>query len=124
MEMEKVEAGEKAGAPGLACPICKSLTVSRCAACNKVAYCSREHQKAHWKVHKGECQAWKVSEAPNLGRFLLAVRDIRPGEVILQEKALLLTPPKVTPPVCPGCYVEFEDETEAGGSSQKGNHLP
>lgn len=26
-----------------------------CSACNFAAYCCREHQKAHWKVHKKEC---------------------------------------------------------------------
>ena len=94
------------------CPICKSSSVSRCTACNKVAYCSREHQKADWKAHKRDCQAWKVSQSPHLGRYLTAARDIKAGEIILQETPLLLTPPKVTPPVCPGCYVQFQDETQ------------
>jgi MYND finger len=27
-----------------------------CGGCKKVAYCSPEHQQAHWKTHKPECQ--------------------------------------------------------------------
>ncbi|KAJ1420782.1 hypothetical protein B484DRAFT_128057 [Ochromonadaceae sp. CCMP2298] len=29
----------------------------RCSRCKSVAYCSREHQKQHWKQHQGTCRA-------------------------------------------------------------------
>ena len=30
---------------------------NRCSRCKQVWYCSRECQKAHWKVHKPDCRA-------------------------------------------------------------------
>ncbi|RUO97194.1 hypothetical protein BC936DRAFT_140834 [Jimgerdemannia flammicorona] len=39
------------------CPIsmCTQQANKACGACNKIWYCSREHQKAHWKEHKRVC---------------------------------------------------------------------
>jgi hypothetical protein len=91
----------------LLCSLCQVPGKFRCGGCQKVGYCSKEHQKNHWKIHKGECCAWKVVENAELGRHLVAVRDIKQGEIILQEKPLLVTPPKITLPVCLGCYSEF-----------------
>ena len=45
---------------------------SKCAACKWVYYCDKEHQLAHWKVHKLRCQrlqaaaAVTAAVAPNL----------------------------------------------------------
>ena len=36
-------------------PGCAALAPLRCARCVKARYCSREHQKAHWKAHKKHC---------------------------------------------------------------------
>jgi hypothetical protein len=33
-----------------------TMTLSRCGACKKVAYCGKACQKAHWKVHKAQCK--------------------------------------------------------------------
>ncbi|XP_035704567.1 SET domain-containing protein SmydA-8-like [Folsomia candida] len=59
---------------------------------------------------QGDCCGWKVSENKRLGRFLIAVRDVKPGEIIMQEKPLIITPPKITLPVCLGCYSEFKPD--------------
>lgn len=98
--------------PSATCALCSEKANSRCGGCNKVSYCSREHQKKHWKIHKGECCSWKICESPQLGRYLVAIRDIKAGEIIMRERPILLTPPKVTPPVCLGCYREFNLEYE------------
>ncbi|ODM97856.1 Protein msta, isoform A [Orchesella cincta] len=94
------------------CALCNATANSRCGGCSKVSYCTKEHQKKHWKIHKGECCAWKVCESTSLGRYLTAVRDIKAGEVILRERPILLTPPKVTPAICLGCYREFNTDPE------------
>lgn len=38
-------------------PGCKASGVSRCSRCKTALYCSREHQRQHWKVHKKGCSA-------------------------------------------------------------------
>ena len=106
----KVEDDKSAGAlssDGLECPICKKTALSRCGGCNRVGYCSREHQRQDWKVHKANCSLWKVAQSPELGRYLIATREIKAGSIILQEKPLLLVPPRITAPVCLGCYNEL-----------------
>lgn len=37
----------------------KAKAYRRCSACRRVAYCSRECQKNHWKAHKAACRAVK-----------------------------------------------------------------
>lgn len=41
------------------CVVCKSKkNLKYCAECKKVMYCSREHQKEHWKLHKKTCNRY------------------------------------------------------------------
>lgn len=69
-------------------------------------YCSREHQKSHWKTHSRNCRAFKLAENPTVGRHYIATRKIEPGELVLREKSpLVAAPPQGTPPVCLSCYV-------------------
>ncbi|KAL7411069.1 hypothetical protein BDY24DRAFT_397590 [Mrakia frigida] len=39
---------------------CSRASLQRCGGCDAVCYCSKEHQKQHWKAHKLEClkPAW------------------------------------------------------------------
>lgn len=46
----------------------------------------------------------QVADNKALGRHLIATRDIKVGEVILDEQPLVAGPSQVTPPVCLGCY--------------------
>ena len=34
---------------------CSNLALNRCSRCKIVVYCSQEHQKMHWKLHKLVC---------------------------------------------------------------------
>jgi len=42
------------------CAFCGNSASSKCGACTLVVYCSKEHQKAHWKQHKNECASYEV----------------------------------------------------------------
>jgi hypothetical protein len=43
---------------GKVCAVCGvEGRLQRCARCQKVFYCGREHQSAHWRDHKSVCQA-------------------------------------------------------------------
>ena len=86
------------------CAQCGCAANQRCTGCHVTFYCSREHQKLHWKVHKSQCCAYKVCSSPDIGRFLVATRDLKPGEMIISETPLVMGPQAVTIPVCLACY--------------------
>jgi hypothetical protein len=63
---------EGARARGAACALkecgaclhgAKPPPLRRCTACDTVAYCGPEHQKAHWKAHKPECKRAAAAKA-------------------------------------------------------------
>ena len=61
------------------CPVCQKEASSKCGACHKVAYCSNEHQKQHWKsAHRLQCSPFKIVQPEqgdsNAGRYLVATR--------------------------------------------------
>ena len=37
-------------------PGCDSKAPLRCSSCKRIWYCSKDHQKAHWKAHKKHCK--------------------------------------------------------------------
>ncbi|XP_015513089.2 SET domain-containing protein SmydA-8-like [Neodiprion lecontei] len=87
------------------CTVCGMAAEHKCSACKSVFYCSREHQKSHWKVHGKKCIPYKIATNEVLGRHYVAIRNINVGEVVFQEKkALVEGPPLETGPVCLGCY--------------------
>ena len=51
---------------------------------------------------------WKVSTLPNIGKVLLATRDIRPWEMVLQDSAIITAP--TFSPVCLGCLGDVSGE--------------
>ncbi|KAM0249633.1 hypothetical protein ACHAP5_002759 [Fusarium lateritium] len=52
------------------CKVCQkaepSVTLKRCAKCSTTQYCSRECQKADWKIHKRICAAQASSSTGNI----------------------------------------------------------
>jgi len=86
------------------CAQCGGAANQRCTGCHITFYCSRDHQKLHWKKHKSSCCAYKVCTCPELGRYLVATRDLKPGELVLSETPLVIGPQAVTVPLCLTCY--------------------
>jgi hypothetical protein len=95
-----------------------------CGGCGQVAYCSKDHQKAHWKAgHKTNCKAYKIEKHPVYGRLLMATRELKPGSRILTKtKPVVIGPPltsklmtcfecngnlPVKPVHCPMCNYPF-----------------
>lgn len=85
------------------CFVCSEVSKSRCSGCSQVFYCSTDHQKKDWKTHKLQCSPMRVSFNDKVGRYYVATRNIKPGEIVLREAPLVIGPSQVTPPVCVGC---------------------
>ncbi|XP_060852323.1 SET domain-containing protein SmydA-8-like [Rhopalosiphum padi] len=54
--------------------------------------------------HAAAPPPYEVAESPELGRHWVAVRDIAAGEVLLEERPLVVGPKAGSPPVCLTCY--------------------
>ena len=91
------------------CAVCNNSAKQKCSACKEVYYCSREHQKLHWKAHAKKCRAFKLAEDTKVGRHYVTTRKIEVGELVLQENTPLVAGPhQGTPPVCLNCYVVLD----------------
>ncbi|XP_063848062.1 SET domain-containing protein SmydA-8-like isoform X2 [Scylla paramamosain] len=87
------------------CANCGFLAKLRCSNCRQAFYCKRECQREHWKQgHKDQCQPFQVLHSPELGRYMVASRDLKAGDIILREDPIVVGPKQVTEPVCLGCY--------------------
>uniref|UniRef100_A0A8D8V3U5 Protein msta, isoform A n=1 Tax=Cacopsylla melanoneura TaxID=428564 RepID=A0A8D8V3U5_9HEMI len=86
------------------CSVCHVTASLKCAGCNQVFYCGKSHQKQHWKDHKPSCSKYKVVRSDTLGRYLIATKDIIEGEIIFEEKPLVVGPKASCAPVCLGCH--------------------
>lgn len=86
------------------CSICGEHATLKCSSCKQEFYCSKEHQRQDWSRHRSACQAWEIHENSELGRHLLASKDLNPGDVILLESPLVWGPALHTDQrVCIGC---------------------
>ncbi|XP_063610042.1 uncharacterized protein LOC134783959, partial [Penaeus indicus] len=86
------------------CASCGNEAETRCTGCRNVFYCGRECQKKGWSQHKDSCRPFAVSKKKDVGRFLVASRDLAVDDVILCEAPLVMGPKQMTEPVCLGCY--------------------
>ena len=93
------------------CSLCGAPAPTRCAGCLRVAYCSADHQKKHWRrEHRYRCSPYKIvapaaqDDSAVAGRYVVATRDIKAGEVIFEEQPVTAGPKQFTPPVCLGCF--------------------
>ena len=67
--------------------------LSKCSRCHAITYCGKECQVADWPRHSWNCVPVMVTEIPGKGRGLVAARDIKKGEKIFTDYALIKLPP-------------------------------
>ncbi|KAJ9579508.1 hypothetical protein L9F63_004827 [Diploptera punctata] len=95
------------------CDVCSAPAAHKCSACKQVAYCSKEHQKEDWKKHKSACRPFEIRSSPELGKYLVASRDLSPGDVIISEQPLIVGPKLHSEqPICLGCHVPTRFDSE------------
>lgn len=74
------------------CAVCQTVTDKKCTACWDVYYCCTEHQRADWKQHKLLCAKFEVRQSEELGRYLVATKDIKAKSVVYVEKPIAMGP--------------------------------
>ena len=90
---EGPEGGELLTAPKYywgCCMVCRqvgtaSAPLKRCAGCSCIFYCSREHQKLHWKEHKRMCQ-YLASAAEEVGADTFFGREFQVENLFEEDK--------------------------------------
>ncbi|XP_053678254.1 SET domain-containing protein SmydA-8-like [Anopheles nili] len=86
------------------CSVCSAPAAHRCAGCQQVAYCGRDHQRTDWKAqHRNQCRRYKVERNEQLGRHLVATRSIKQGEIIYRDEPYAIGPKMASVPLCLGC---------------------
>jgi len=89
------------------CNVCASPSKQNCGGCGNVSYCGVNCQKRDWSNHKPTCQPFKVCSESGLGEFLVAARNLKEGDLILNEEVYVLGLPtgeECPAPICLGCY--------------------
>ena len=51
---------------------------------------------------------FQIEKSAELGRYLVAARDLKAGEVLFEEPPLVVGPVVMTPPVCLHCYTPVD----------------
>ena len=90
------------------CFLCAAPATSVCDKCGLVAYCS----EFCLKVHRPEnfCFPFMVEQKEGVGRFVVAVRDIEPLELVMWDNAACLGPRMGCPPCCLQCLKKTDGE--------------
>eukprot|EP00096_Caligus_rogercresseyi_P012366 TRINITY_DN5148_c0_g1_i1.p1 TRINITY_DN5148_c0_g1~~TRINITY_DN5148_c0_g1_i1.p1 ORF type:complete len:543 (-),score=128.12 TRINITY_DN5148_c0_g1_i1:82-1710(-) len=94
------------------CDLCDAPATLKCGACQRVWYCSRDHQKKKWKEHKIICIAFKIEDTQSiLGRQLISARDVKQGDLIVSSPPCIIGPRLDCPkPTCIRCHLVLEED--------------
>ena len=95
------------------CFLCPAPARLSCPHC-QLGYCCSDHGD----LHCGDpCYPFTVLQAPGVGRYVVASRDISQGEVVFGEtEPLVVGPNQECQPVCLSCLAPLlEEEEEDGG---------
>lgn len=58
--------------------------------CGGVSYCDSICQKADWTRHKSSCPPYRIQEVPGKEKGMVATRNIKAGDLILEESPLIV----------------------------------
>ncbi|XP_049799871.1 SET domain-containing protein SmydA-8-like [Schistocerca nitens] len=97
---------EEGGEERSACAVCGGPAQEACALCEQTSYCGPQHQRQHWPLHRAGCSPLRVATSPQLGRYLVATRDLKAGELLLKEQPVAVGPRAGggRSPLCLGCW--------------------
>ncbi|TRY61892.1 hypothetical protein TCAL_06674 [Tigriopus californicus] len=91
------------------CTFCGEKSQITCSRCEQ-AFCGTEHQRLHEFQDGSACYPFRIKESAEVGRFIVASKDILPGEVIFEEEVVVAGPNQETIPICLFCHEEVDCE--------------
>ena len=74
---------------GITCVTCSNPGSKHCGKCYAVTYCSPACQKQDWGRHKKLCVPVVIKEIEGKGRGLVATRDLKMGELVMKDSAVI-----------------------------------
>ena len=89
------------------CFICLAPATKKCEYCDlEVYYCCISHYELHRTKINGEfqCNPFTIKFTETVGRYMVATRDIEPGETIFQDTAAVVGPAAESLPLCLDCH--------------------
>ena len=90
------------------CFLCSEDTSRQCDKCDLFVcsdYCLSKHR------YKDMCLPFKVENSPEVGRYVVATRDILATELIITEEAAAMGPCQNTMPRCLACLANLNPDT-------------
>ena len=88
----------------MACFFCEKSAVDSCQTCG-ADYCSKGHLEVH-KNRSGDCQPFQLQRREGVGRILVATRDVKPFEVVLEDVGVAWGPFDDSESLCVVCLSE------------------
>lgn len=88
------------------CFICNAAPDPDLSCDSQVQYCCQDHKELHFPAEQDQPYPFIVKYRPEVGRYMVASRDINPGEVIFAEEFLAVGPNHITLPCCLDCLKE------------------
>ena len=71
------------------CRVCGIGPAKLCSGCGQAYYCGVKCQKSERKVHRDQCYPVRVEQFEDRARGMVATRDIKQGQVVMQDYAIL-----------------------------------
>ena len=86
------------------CFVCRNENCSFCENCKSVLICNA-HQHLHLDAEYKTCFPVKIAYKKGVGRCLVAIRDIKPGKLIIHDLSAASGPRKQPQLSCVSCHV-------------------
>lgn len=93
------------------CFFCPEPESGRCPDCEHGTWCGPHHRAFH-RNSRGECQPFQLKVRPGIGRYLEAARDIKPFELVLENRCVAWGTYDDGKPCCLECLGDLDQGDE------------
>ena len=91
------------------CNQCDAEQTQICPKCEKFAYCCDQDLAFHLGPNKDACLPYKIHQSEELGKYMTAIRNIKPFETVIYDEALASGPSDFNDPCCLICLEALDN---------------